>query len=250
MSEIVVPVGDVRLDDRGLKIAGSMANRLGVPLRQVHVDIDVDHPAASYNDEATGIVASLEQDSLVVMATSRAGDPSNPSSIAEAVVRLWAGPVMLVGPEVRVPEWNDSVVVPLDGSPAAERAIPVGARLSDLLDVPLWVIQVVDPKTSKRVLELRADGESVSESAYLRGAAASASASRTVGWEIIHGDDPARGVLHFAHDHAASLIVATTRGASGIERIVFGSVCMEVVRAGTHPVVVIGPAEGREVELA
>ena len=256
ISEIVIPVGDVELDERGRAVARSLADRLDMDVREIHVDIDVDHPAASLNDPATGIVAALAPGSLVVMATAHAGgSPAGHGSVAEEVVRAWPGPVVLVGPGVRVPRWeqsidfNESIVVPLDGSPMAERAVPVAASLAQVLDVPLWLVQVVDPEVSRKVLELRAAGESVSESAYVRKMAAEASSSRRVGWEIVHGDDPATAVLHFARDQGASMIVTTTRGASGVERMVFGSVSMAMVAAGTHPVVVLGPDASTEPQL-
>ena len=68
---------------------------------------------------------------------------------------------------------------------------------------------------------------------------------------------PAEGILAYAEEHAADLIVVGTRGRAGVERWVLGSVAETVVRQAACPVLVVrddlvrlghaGPAPPRQI---
>jgi nucleotide-binding universal stress UspA family protein len=51
--------------------------------------------------------------------------------------------------------------------------------------------------------------------------------------------DPANQIVHTAEDEKVDLIVISTRGQTGLKRLVFGSVAEKVVRLATRPVLSI-----------
>jgi nucleotide-binding universal stress UspA family protein len=119
------------------------------------------------------------------------------------------------------------VVVPLDGSKLAERAVAPGCALAERTDTPLvllashWDDDVDTPRN------------------YLEKAAADLSYER-VETRLIHDRVAAAAILTETGDPGTVLSMAT-HGRSGIGEVLLGSVAEEVLRRSDCPVLLAGP---------
>jgi nucleotide-binding universal stress UspA family protein len=318
IERLVVPVLSDTGHDRGIETAVTWAARWELPILLVSVDtagtgeveahldrtrerlaaashLSVtgqvlavsDGPAGS--DGIAGSLAGIIRDGdLVVM--SSAGSPSGRpgASHAWSLVQAIDRPVLLVGPALAAPATLDGpVVVGLDGSDLAEQALPAATGLAAALGTRLWLVEAVPTGTVAQAEQLRARGEAVSTSAYLRrtasdvaagswdalghhlaGAdlglpadAADAAATTTdtttgagslgerVVWELVQSDQPAEALAAFGAERRAAVLVLSTHGASGLRADVLGSTCLEAVARASAPVLVIRPSGGDEPAL-
>jgi nucleotide-binding universal stress UspA family protein len=142
------------------------------------------------------------------------------------------------------------ILVPLDGSKFAERALAAAEDLARLMRAPLHLVRVVDPTQ----LELAGDGiyaEVFAEGASSplltdEGAAAQACLERMTAREIEAGLGASGEVRHgmAAHEIVAmaqpgDLIVMSTHGRGGMARWFLGSVAEAVVRRSPGPVLLV-----------
>lgn len=143
------------------------------------------------------------------------------------------------------------VVVPLDGSNAAEEALPCAEELAKALGLEVVLVQVIGVETTvafgpatpnswpvpSDILQ-RLD---VVASGYLTGLAKRfKDKGLTVQWEVLRGA-PGPRIVEFAKETPDCLVAMTTHGRSGLRRWVMGSVADEVVRHTGEPVLVIRP---------
>ena len=151
------------------------------------------------------------------------------------------------------------LVVPLDGSPLAERATPVAARLADLLGLPVHLVRVVeaDPVRDavqagsaaaaaqrRRVAEDRVAAESylAAEVQSLRNRDLTATSEVRQGAPI----DELVGALR-----PTDLVVMSTHGLGGLRRWLIGSVAEHLVRAAPAPILLVRPSpEDQSAELS
>ena len=139
----------------------------------------------------------------------------------------------------------DRILVPTDGSAAADRAIDHAVRLSRATGATIHVLSVID----------RVPAVDVGGGETLVGDV-SAAATRTVeqartriesdGVTPITATDsgvPYRRILEYADDEDVDLIVMGTRGRTGIERHLLGSVTEKVVRLSDVPVLTVRETE-------
>lgn len=181
------------------------------------------------------ITEAAASNGLIVMATSaKLGlHEGHMGSIAESVVRGTPEPVLLVGPHATPELGVARVVVPVDGSDAAEAALGPAADWAALLDVPLWVVTVVTPEQA----DAAAKAGVTAEHGYVKRLSQRVGSDVTGEFEVLHGSDPADRIVDFLGDDA--LCVMTTTGKSGIRRLVMGSVATGVVRRSPRPVLVV-----------
>ena len=134
----------------------------------------------------------------------------------------------------------NTILVPLDGSPLAEGALPraaelaaAGARIVLLRAAQAHAFPGVDPIDAQVTVVREAE-------AYLDGVAAR---MRTLGVSDVRGTvwygAPAPAVIDAAVLYHADLIVMMTHGRSGLERLVMGSVAESVVRGSTTPILLL-----------
>ncbi len=131
-----------------------------------------------------------------------------------------------------------TILVPLDGSPLAEQALPHACRLALMADAGLLLVRaaapVVDPDTGV------ASRSSVQHAeAYLH---AVRERLRTDGFTVEIASlfsNPVPGILRVARTHAVTAIVMSTHGRTGLRRMVLGSVTEQVVQESNVPVLVI-----------
>ena len=138
----------------------------------------------------------------------------------------------------------DRILVPTDGSECAERAADHAIGLAAGSDATLHVLSVVDATEMARNLpavnadhverELRSRAESVVATVTARAADAGVETVTAVEPGI-----PSRDVVAYATEHDCDLIVMGTRGRTGLERYLLGSVAERTVRHSDVPVVTV-----------
>jgi nucleotide-binding universal stress UspA family protein len=134
------------------------------------------------------------------------------------------------------------ILVPTDGSDAAEAAVNHAVRLASNHDARLHGLYVVDSGSyatmeigSAMITDaLRTEGER--SVGVVADAAAAAGVDAVT--DIVEGPI-ADGVLDYAADHGIDLIVMGTHGRSGLDRYLLGSVTERVVRSSTVPVLTV-----------
>jgi nucleotide-binding universal stress UspA family protein len=140
-----------------------------------------------------------------------------------------------------------SIVVPLDGSPYAERAVPFAARLAGaggkiVLTRAAFEPMVVTNASAARIAAARQEAAVADAEQHL---AAIAEKTRTQGIEVtarVESRYPATVVLETTDEFGADLIVMATHSRAAPLRAVLGSVAEEVLRAARVPVLLIPPS--------
>ena len=209
---------------------------VGLPFEEQDRVVEV---AVMGGDPKRRIVEVSADTDLIVMATRGQGAATVLlGSVADHVARHAGIPTLLVRDEhpAMIPGVL-RVVVPLDGSGRAEEALPVATTLREALGARLHLLHSVDPATSlASVTELER-----AAAAYLTQQLQQLGAGSTGTQEILIG--PAgRRVLEALRP--GDLVVMTTRGRSGVARLVLGSVATAVVRRAPAPVVLVRVAPG------
>lgn len=145
------------------------------------------------------------------------------------------------------PGMYDRILLPTDGSEAADRALDLAVAVAEAHGAELDVLYVADTNQPslariqgdvRDVLEGR--GEEVVQSAADRARAAGVDAETAV----IQGG-PARTVLEYVEDRAVDLVVMGARGERDVEQLFLGSVTERVVRSSPVPVLVVPPDSDR-----
>ena len=137
-----------------------------------------------------------------------------------------------------------TVVVPLDGSDLAERAVPFGRLLADACGARLKLMRVVPaagPFDAPGVAEQ--EKALASANAYVSGFFVRSEGDSSVD-TVSYSGDPASLIVDEARLGPPSLIVMSTHGRSGVSELIYGSVAEEVIRRAERPVVVISTTGG------
>ena len=138
----------------------------------------------------------------------------------------------------------DRVVVPLDGSPLAERALCTAlALLRERPAATLILVRAAQAATPRPWTDLiEAQIEVVDEAKRYLGTIAgrlrAEEPRRPVTTSVWYGL-PARAIAEAADACSAQLIVMSTHGRSGLRRMVLGSVAESVLRATATPVLLV-----------
>lgn len=205
----------------------------------------------AWGDPAEQILAAATGADLIIMTTHGrgAGERILYGSVADRVVRHAPIPVLLVrGGERPVKESPVSrLIVPLDGSPLAEQALPVAMDLADDLGVRIHLVRALETEKLRSVLRLSPSAATtyVSSVESLRSVAAAyleeqakrvRSRDIPVTTQVVEGS-PADELCRLARP--GDIIVMTTRGRGGLQRWLLGSVTERVVREAPVPVLVV-----------
>jgi nucleotide-binding universal stress UspA family protein len=217
-------------------------------------------------DEAIIANAATEKETLITMAThGRSGlNRWLLGSVAEKVLRATVNPLFLVratGETGCVGEANlTSIIVPLDGSKLAERALPAAVKMAGTLNLGMILLRSYELPVSAyygtgdnipgyKELSERVKEEAVS---YLDGkvAALKAKGLERVISRVMEGPG-AEEIIEHARECAGALVAMCTHGRSGVRRWVLGSVTEKVVRHCDAPVLVISAkGEAKAVDRA
>lgn len=156
-------------------------------------------------------------------------------SVTEELLERIFGPVLVVGPHVTKRGFDGPIIAAVDGSAASESILPLAAAWGIELGAEPWVVEVTDPDAA-----VSAD---VSETAYPARLARrlAKNSGHPVQFEVLHGEHVHDEVADFASSLDASMIVASTRGRTGMSRFVIGSTAAAIVRHSPCPVLLVRP---------
>ncbi len=199
--------------------------------------------------------ARYDADLLVLpLGRQPSSGPSSAGDTAEVVLARSPVPVLIV-PETAPPVplvvgASPRLLVPLDGSPAAEAALPVARRLAQDLGAEVLLVGVVDlsePATPHAAAawdllpqDLPLPDEQLT-AVYLDGVVSAlrssgVAASRAV--EVGHAVD---GILDAVERANAALIVLTTHGRTANPQIVLGHVARDILHRTNRPAGFVRP---------
>jgi nucleotide-binding universal stress UspA family protein len=153
----------------------------------------------------------------------------------------------------------ERLLVPLDGSRFASRALPYAAEVAQRFGAEVILIQVVRPPTavidaptpigvgpaaSEVAVQaaLEADKRNVGRAKRYLSGKVRAMRSRHIqsSYHVLMGDT-ARSIIEFSENENIDLVVMTTHGKSGLRRAFVGSIADVVIRRSGKPVLVIRP---------
>ncbi|WP_276302385.1 universal stress protein [Halorussus lipolyticus] len=136
----------------------------------------------------------------------------------------------------------DRILVPTDGSVAADRAFERALDLAETYDAEMHLVYVVDVSALAGEFDaitivdrLEEAGEEITQ--RLRERAEDAGVERVV-TAVVEGV-PHRTLLDYADDNDADIIVMGTHGRTGLDRYLLGSVTERVVRKADVPVLTV-----------
>ena len=233
-----------------------VAARLGEPGLSVEIVVAAGEAVAEIAEAARDRSADL-----LVMATHGRGGLGRwvYGSVAEALLARLPLPILLVRAWLPAPGGallaeRPKLLAPLDGSALAEQALPVAERLADALSGELVLLRVVTrpdapfapdwvagPELGEEFERSKSEAE-----AYLRRLAEQlARSGRRIQIDVRAGEPgmttEADTIETAGREHGAALVVMTTHGYTGLQRLVLGSVTDAVLRRSTLPVVVLRP---------
>lgn len=139
------------------------------------------------------------------------------------------------------------ILLPLDGSPLAEQALPHAVSLAEHCGAELILLMVLQPLPDRSISGVgRREAEEISARLareYLEKVAVSI-AERNLAVQIltIEGQPPTE-IVQYAEQNQVDLIVMSTRGQSGLSRWLMGSVADRVMRGAFLPVLLVRALE-------
>jgi nucleotide-binding universal stress UspA family protein len=193
---------------------------------------------------------------LIVMTTHGRGGIRRAwlGSVTDSLIRIASCPVLVIQPtddRFTIAAGADRglrhIVVPLDGSESAERALAFARHVGELFDARYTLVRVVSPMAWHIAPGLTRSSVSVDAPPLSRDAVQQyldtvAGGLRQfdvqVATQVLDGASPAEAILEYARLHGADMIALTTSGAGGISRLLLGSVADRIVRSGDVPVLV------------
>jgi nucleotide-binding universal stress UspA family protein len=165
-------------------------------------------------------------------------------SVADQLIRMSNVPVLLLRPTPENAQGSQlaslqRVLIPLDGSAAAEEILPVAQALGRLFVAELALLRV---RAKTRAAAADGDPDAEDAQAYLDRTARSLMGQHgKVSARIVTSDQTATAILAAAQEQPHTLIAMTTRGQSGLQRLVLGSVADKVLRGSEGPVLIYRP---------
>ena len=212
-------------------------------------------------DEEIVATAARREVEMIAMASHGRGAVGRAifGSVADRVARTAPVPILIL----RTPEEDadDSVVVsrivvPLDGSEIAERALPVASELARQFATPVHVVRAVDATSTLPLapgvfgVAPAVNAEVADQIWYEAESEAQATLTAAVSRLQAEGIDASGAILNgspfFAISEAAQpgdLLLLTSHGRSGVRRWLLGSVAEKLVREADVPVLLVPAVE-------
>lgn len=135
----------------------------------------------------------------------------------------------------------DLIIVPTDGSEAAEDAAAHAVTQAQAHDAGLMFLAVVEmsgaaaPESHDSAIE----GQRASRQAEVDSLVEDANATGIEAEGVVEIGIPSRTILETAADRDADLIIMSTHARSGVGRFLYGSVTERVIRDGGTPVLAV-----------
>ncbi|WP_338729916.1 universal stress protein [Haladaptatus sp. DJG-WS-42] len=145
----------------------------------------------------------------------------------------------------------DEILLPTDGSGGMKRVTEHALGLAELCGATIHALYVVDETAYETVPEdarhqvrdtLQEDGKSATKSIASRAEVRGIESKEEVRW-----GDPAVAIIAYAVRNDIDLIVMGTRGKTGFERYLLGSVAEKVLRVSPVPVVTVHLSDPEEL---
>jgi nucleotide-binding universal stress UspA family protein len=135
-------------------------------------------------------------------------------------------------------------LLPLDGSPLAEQALPHGIAIAERFQSELVLLRVIVPlsrshTTADASLQRADDVSAVYAREYLERVAADVQERGFTAQITTIAGRPQYQIIKYAETNQVDLIVMSTRGQSGLSRWLMGSVSDRVVRGANVPVLMV-----------
>lgn len=146
------------------------------------------------------------------------------------------------------------MLIPLDGSKAAEKVLPYARHLAATLKLPVDLLAVIDiaemaahmaAEKARFLDSMVADGERNSEG-YLRRVAPSFAGANVKC--LVEKGKAYDTIIENAAKDKNTLITMATHGRSGMNRFLLGSVAEKVLRGTSNPLLLVRAAEGAAAE--
>jgi nucleotide-binding universal stress UspA family protein len=222
-----------------------------------HLETVVGNPAEQILEVAQQLGAGM-----IVMTTHGRGAIGRWrfGSVADEVMRRATIPVLIIhprGPQAIGAASIRRLVVPLDGSPLAEAALPIAAALAEELDVPVHLVTVIGA-TGSMAVELASaafDGQLFAESIeelrlqaeglLVRAAERLEDRGITTTWDVCNGP-PFIAIGNATRE--GDVIVMASHGRRGAARWLLGSVAEQLIREGSVPVLLVPTTPGSSSE--
>jgi len=204
--------------------------------------------------DALQVHVEESQADLVVITTHGRGPMSRfwLGSVADHLMRRLHVPVLIIRPNGSTPQLElKTILVALDGSSFAERALDVAVTLGKPFGAAFGLVMVIEPPlpiadpSGLAVLPAMAETEKQLRSGASRYLDGIAGRLRQEGHVVrtyaVEGPRAAEAIIAQADVTDADLIVLASHGAGGFERLVLGSVADKVIRASSHPTLIVRP---------
>jgi len=173
-------------------------------------------------------------------------------SVTDEVMRHASVPILLISPHCDRGWSSDRpfrILVALDGSELAEKALGPAARLAETLGAELLLVRVVGQpprvnieRTPNALPDVVPDDEAVEAELYLERVAAALRATHRSVRTMVERGDPGEAIPATASAEEADLIAIAGHGRNGVARLVLGSVATRVVQEAGVPVLMVGSA--------
>ena len=205
----------------------------------------------AFGDPAEGIVADAADADLIVMCTQGTGGGGRLlfGSVADRVARHAPAPTLLLrgGSHPVTTESVRRLVVPLDGSPAAERALALTTLLARMLDVPVHLVTADDSTSSTATPEAGNRSGSTSEAALETTTEAARAYLEHVAESLRAGGNPTTSEVRsgpaalevMATLQHGDLLILTTHGRGAARRWQIGNVAEKLLRQAAAPVALV-----------
>ncbi len=159
----------------------------------------------------------------------------------------------------------ERVLVPLDGSRFASKALESAYEIAERFDSEIIIVRVVKPAIPVAVTGGTFTSAETPQSArisvevaladekrridrarkYLARKARTGKCSNMKCTYLVVTGHPAERIIKLARDEKVDLIVMSTHGTGGLKRAILGSVADEVIRKSRKTVLVVHPESGR-----
>ncbi len=238
MPELIVPSPEMLSEEN---IANQVLAYLDRKVNQLsELQVNTHLACGEAGDE---ILKHSQEFDLIVMASHGRGGLGRwlLGSVATKVVRASSKPVFVVSGKrlaetERTPEIG-RILVALDGSELAEKALDRAVKLASAFSAELILYQSVSIAEIAHPAVIEINQRELSEAqSYLDGL--KSKHEPLVTHTIIHEAHPARGIVDVAADRNADIVVMGSHGRSGINRWLLGSVAESVIQNAPCPILI------------
>ena len=140
----------------------------------------------------------------------------------------------------------ERIVVPLDGSLTAEAILPQVRRLLYRHDSEVILVRAVIPSMAENAIMV-AEAELAAARGYMHGQMDRLEKGGVRTKIVVRIGSPVGVILDVVEEQGATMIALATHGATGLKRLLFGSVAEALVRKSPVPVLLVRPFWSYEI---